>query len=302
MPSTPIAPDRIAQNQIARDQIARDQIAYDRFGHGASVVLLHPTGLGPAVLVPFAERLAATHDVVVPHRRGYGRSAALDPARTLDDHVDDLAALLDDLAGAGPPAPVTLVGISAGATICLAYAARARTPAVRFLAHEPLFGPLSPSLHARVTGRIDRLIARADQPLELSLFISELIGLPTWNALPAAWRTGVEQNRAAALAEVGFYAAFALGDGELIQIGRRGFTTTVGARSSEARHEAADILRAHGIGVVQLPDCAHLAPFDAPSAFADAVDLVQGQELPAPTDDGSGAAQGVTSLDVGAPR
>lgn len=254
-------------------------IAYDRIGHGPTVVLLHPTGLGPAVLLPFAERLALDHDVVVPHRRGYGRSAALDAPTSLDDHLDDLDGLLGLVRGTGVTTPVTLVGISAGATISLAFAARHPHADVRILAHEPLFGPLAELLDARVTGRIDRLLARSTQPLELSLFISELIGLSTWNALPAAWRDGVERNREAALAEVGLYAGFALGDAELSQIGRTVLTTSVGARSGAARHEAADVLRDHGIGTIRLPDCGHLAPIDAPESFADAVDLVQAQGL-----------------------
>ncbi len=252
-------------------------LAHDRLGHGPTVVLLHPTGLGPAVLLPFAERLAVTgHDVVVPHRRGYGRSASLDAATTLDDHVDDLTRLLDDLVAGGADQPITLVGVSAGATIALALSTRRPHVDLRVLAHEPLIGPLAPLLHARVSGRIDRLLARQDRPLELSLFISELIGRLTWNALPAAWRDGVERNRLAALAEVGFYGSFELSEQELRDLGRTGVTTSVGERSSEARHEAADVLRAHGLGVLVLPGCGHLAPFEAPSAFANAVDLVRG--------------------------
>ena len=270
-------------------------IAYDRFGHGPTVVLLHPTGLGPAVLAPFAERLAPDHDVVIPHRRGYGRSAALDAPVSLDDHLDDLTMVLELVQPVDDSEPVTLVGISAGATIALAYAAHHPTTDLRILAHEPLFGPLAPLLHGRVTGRIDRLLARADQPLELSLFISELVGLPTWNALPAAWREGVEANRGAALAEVGFYAAFALGDSDLTEIGRQGLTTSVGARSNEGRQEAAEVLREHGIGTIVLPDCGHLAPVDAPATFADAVRLVHGQTR-------SPQPPAVASLDAGAPR
>jgi pimeloyl-ACP methyl ester carboxylesterase len=274
----------------------RSPLAYDRLGHGPTVVLLHPTGLGPAVLLPFAERLGATdHDVVVPHRRRYGRSASLEAAATLDDHVDDLALLLDDLAAGDNDRPITLVGVSAGATIALAFATRHPEVDVRILAHEPLIGPLAPLLHARVSGRIDRLRAREDRPLELSLFISELIGRPTWNALPAAWRDGVERNHDAALAEVGFYASFELGEQDLRDLGRAGVTTSVGARSGEARHEAADVLRAHGLGVLVLPDCGHLAPFEAPTAFAGAVDLVPGQGVVV-------ATAAATAPDDGGPR
>jgi len=62
------------------------------------------------------EALASSHRVIAPDLRGFGRSANLPPARSVDEHADDLAALLDRL-GVDRAA---VVGLSMGGYIAFA--------------------------------------------------------------------------------------------------------------------------------------------------------------------------------------
>jgi pimeloyl-ACP methyl ester carboxylesterase len=238
-------------------------ISHQQFGAGPPVVLLHPSAFGPELVRPFAERLAAAHRVIVPHRRGYDLSAGLRPATSLDEHHDDLADLLDLLELDRP----MIIGVSAGATLALGFASRERDRDTVTIAHEPLLGPLAPTLHARVTARIARLLARADQPHETSLFMSELVGITTWNHLSAARRNDVETNGAIAQHEASLFAEFALSAGELDDLGERAVYTTVGSRSGEMRQEAATVLAGHGIERFVIDGASHLPFVETPDAY-----------------------------------
>ncbi|MFJ3776107.1 alpha/beta fold hydrolase [Streptomyces sp. NPDC090075] len=79
---------------------------------------------------------AAGLDVVMYDLRGHGRSGRPPTGYTLDDAVDDLAALLDRLAVTGP---VHLVGNSYGGTVAFGYAARhpERAASVSLIESEP---------------------------------------------------------------------------------------------------------------------------------------------------------------------
>jgi len=243
-------------------------ISHEQFGAGPPVVLLHPSAFGPELVRPFAERLAADHCVIVPHRRGYNLSAGAAPATSLDDHHDDLAELLDALAIEQP----LIIGISAGATLALGFACRERDRPVVTIAHEPLVGPLAPTLHARVTSRIARLLARSDQPHETSLFMSELVGIATWNHLSPSSRNDVETNGAVAQHEASLFAGFALSATELDDLGDRAVYTTVGSRSGEMRQEAATVLAGHGIERFVVDGASHLPFVETPDVYARLVD------------------------------
>ncbi len=253
-------------------------IAHERLGAGPPLLLLHPSAFGPDLLRPFAERLAADYSVVLPHRPGYGDSMDLPWPTSLDQHHDDLAAMIDHLHLDHP----TIVGLSAGATLALGFARRFPGRAGVVVAHEPLVGPLAPTLHARVTGRIARLLARQDTPHETSLFMSELVGINTWNHLPPACRDAVERNSAVACHEASLFASFALDGDELDELGRSDVVTTVGTRSGEMRQEAAAVLAAHGIERHQIADAGHLPVVDAPIEYARLIRRVTEDRLATP--------------------
>jgi pimeloyl-ACP methyl ester carboxylesterase len=242
-------------------------IAYEQLGAGPPVVLLHPSGFGPALMRPFADDLATDHRVIIPHRRGYGMSAEAPLAPTLDRHHQDLADLIDVLRLERP----TIVGTSAGATLALGFARHEPDRDVFVVAHEPLVGPLAPSLHSRVTVRIERLLAQGDEPHETSLFMSELVGVGTWNHLRPAWREAVETNRSVARQEASMFATFALDADELDALGARSVVTTVGSRSGPFRQEAATVLDAHGITSHDVAEAGHLPIVERTHPYAQLV-------------------------------
>jgi pimeloyl-ACP methyl ester carboxylesterase len=253
-------------------------IAHEEFGSGPPVVLLHPAGFGPALMVPFARLLAGEHRVVIPHRRGYGASADLALPPSLDTHHDDLSRLIDLL---GIERPV-VVGISGGATLALGLALRAgpRSTAIgAAMAHEPLVGPLASALHAAVTGRIAHMLAHQDQPEEVSSFMHALVGDRTWDRLPSAWRDSVRAHHRATCHEAELFARFSLDSLELDPGSGRGrgaspdlaLVTTVGSFSPAIRHDAARVLEAHGIESRTITGATHLPVFETPAAYAELV-------------------------------
>jgi pimeloyl-ACP methyl ester carboxylesterase len=243
-------------------------IAYDDLGNGAPVVLLHPSGLGPEVLGPFATALATHRRVVVPHRRGFGASAHHDLPESLDDHHDDLAALMDHLG----LDDALVAGVSAGATLALGFALRHPGLAGAVVAHEPLVGPAGGALHARIVGRIARLRQRADRPHETSLFMSELVGVGTWNALRQDWRVNVERFGAATRHEADLFADFALDDDDLSALADADVLVTTGERSPALRHDLAAAVAARGVATRTVPGAGHLPMVDAPVEFAAVLD------------------------------
>src|SRR6266540_2264250 len=108
---------------------ARPAIDFIEEGSGEPIVLLHAFPLDGNMWAEQKRELARSARVLVPDLRGFGRSAAVPPALTVDDHADDVAELLDRLA----IKRVTLAGLSMGGYIALAWRAwrsptRARLP------------------------------------------------------------------------------------------------------------------------------------------------------------------------------
>jgi pimeloyl-ACP methyl ester carboxylesterase len=244
-------------------------LAVHRSGTGPPVVLLHPAGFGAAICLPLAARLAGDVEVILPDRRGYGARASAPPPDSLDDASDDLARLLDDL----HLDQVTVVGVSAGATLTLAFALRHPDRVVSGLSHEPLLGPLAPELDAIVGARIATLLAEPDDDVAqtVPVFMSELVGITTWNHLRPETRDDVRRNAVATRHEVGLFPSFAVDHADIGRLATRGVISSVGALSGPARHEVAAVLSGAGMRVKVIPDAGHLAFVDALDAFADLV-------------------------------
>ncbi|MEU7739242.1 alpha/beta hydrolase [Nonomuraea sp. NPDC049158] len=106
------------------------------------VLLISQSGEGDAGRsVDLVDRLVSDHTVITYDRRGLSRSTLDDPARgaTVEEHADDVLRLLDHLTGE----PVTMLGMSFGATIGLHLVASGRLS--RLIAHEPVAPWLLPS-------------------------------------------------------------------------------------------------------------------------------------------------------------
>jgi pimeloyl-ACP methyl ester carboxylesterase len=96
-------------------------VHYRRLGSGPPLVMLHPSPLSSAVVMPVAQALAAGFTVYALDTPGYGLSDRLPhEPRTLADYLDPLAATLDAL-GLGR---VTLYGAATGAQIAVEFAHR----------------------------------------------------------------------------------------------------------------------------------------------------------------------------------
>src|SRR5438034_21907 len=98
----------------------REYIAFDDTGSGEPLVLLHAFPLDGRMWLAQKDDFSGTVRVIVPDLRGFGRSAELTPARSIDDYADDVAALLDRL----KLERATIVGLSMGGYIALSLARR----------------------------------------------------------------------------------------------------------------------------------------------------------------------------------
>lgn len=91
-------------------------LAFTERGQGPACLLVHAFPFDSRMWESQIEALAPSHRVIAPDLRGFGRSANLPPARSVDEHADDLAALLDRLR----VDRAAVVGLSMGGYIAFA--------------------------------------------------------------------------------------------------------------------------------------------------------------------------------------
>jgi len=91
-------------------------LAFTERGQGPACLLVHAFPFDARMWEPQIEAIAPTHRVIAPDLRGFGRSANLPPARTVDEHADDLVELLDRLGIEN----AAVVGLSMGGYIAFA--------------------------------------------------------------------------------------------------------------------------------------------------------------------------------------
>ncbi|MEF2977327.1 alpha/beta fold hydrolase [Subtercola sp. YIM 133946] len=91
-----------------------------RQGAGPGFVMLHPGGTDSRALGAIAAQFAGDHTVLLPDRRGHGRTPDDAGEMTFEGMADDTVALLENLGGP----PVVLLGYSDGAVVALLVALR----------------------------------------------------------------------------------------------------------------------------------------------------------------------------------
>ncbi len=238
----------------------RAVLAQDRTGQGPPVVLVHGVGIGPWSYAGLARRLAVDHEVVVVHRRGYGRSAGLALPASLGGQVDDLADL-----GVGPAA---FVGVSGGATLVLALAMSHPELVTAAVVHEPVVGALAPELHAQLSAAAARLAASEGEAGVLE-FVRALIGPSMWQQLHPSQVAAAASCPAVVRAEVPQFLRFEPDPVQLRALGGVALVSSVGEASPASRHAAAAAVAAHtGRAPSVLPGAGHLAQLECPSALA----------------------------------
>lgn len=89
-------------------------------GPGPLLVFSHALGLDHRMWTPVVEMLAAQHAMLLYDHRGHGRSGAGGDAWTLDDLVEDAAALIRSQTDA----PVVFIGLSMGGMVAQGLAVR----------------------------------------------------------------------------------------------------------------------------------------------------------------------------------
>jgi pimeloyl-ACP methyl ester carboxylesterase len=98
--------------------MSRADLTFDDTGSGEPLVLLHAFPLDGRMWLAQKDELAGSARIIVPDLRGFGRSAELASARSIDEYADDVAALLDRLR----IERATIVGLSMGGYVALALA------------------------------------------------------------------------------------------------------------------------------------------------------------------------------------
>lgn len=222
-----------------------------------SYLLVHGVGMWPGLFC--STRLLLNRPSNVWLRPGYGPRRG--PAVPLDQQVDHLAA---EVTRRGP---TIVVGVSGGATLALALTLRDVPNLAGVLTHEPLVGPLVPSLAATVASAGEQL---AVGKLTTGSFLRRLYG-PSWERLPSKARHWVADHADTVRHEVAEFSAFqptraALSSATVPHL------TTVGALSGPERHEVADVLERTGAVRKRIEQAGHLVVVDRPDEFAQRID------------------------------
>jgi pimeloyl-ACP methyl ester carboxylesterase len=154
-------------------------IAYRRQGAGPGTVLVHGGFIDSRSWTGLMEVLARTRTVVAADRRGHGDSDPYSSSYRLSDDVEDLVAIVTDLAA--EVGEVELVAVSAGCHVALA-AAVAGAPAARVVLWEPPDFQATP-VSAELYDRLDRA-ASGDRKLLVRLLLNEVVGVNTGSRVP----------------------------------------------------------------------------------------------------------------------
>ena len=162
-----------------------------RAGRGPTVVLVHGSATDHATwTIQIASALTEQVRLVAYDRRGVGRAPASDGrAPTVEDHADDLAALVAEEAAAEGGA-ATVVGSSFGAVVvldaCRRWPARIRSAVLI----EPPLGASdeAPAVPVGFLPALDRLAAEQGPQAAAERFLRTVLGEAAFERLPRAFQ------------------------------------------------------------------------------------------------------------------
>jgi pimeloyl-ACP methyl ester carboxylesterase len=170
-------------------------------GDGPLVILVHGAMDRASSMLRVRRALEGECRVVRYDRRGYARSLELGPATSLDQQVDDLAAVVGSHRAA-------LVGHSLGGVICLALAERSPAQVAAVVAYEvPMMwerwwpaGTAGATALAAAGGRRDG--SHSDPGDAAEAFMRRMLGDARWSRLPAPVRAERRAEGPTLLAEL----------------------------------------------------------------------------------------------------
>lgn len=236
-----------------------------------TTIYVHGIGMWPGLFQPVVERVDGQAHIWV--RPGYSGTTepgeSPQPLLSPPEFSHQVEALIGEINRTGP---ALVVGVSDGATLALAAALQAPPGLVGVVTHEPLIGPLEQVSHRQVASAGLRL-QREPGPEAAVDFLRQRYGGRSWYLLSASARRWSAIQHRAICAEVAQFASFAPSKEELATLAVPNITT-IGSRSGTERQRAAGVLVRHTrprTTLVTIEGCGHLAPVDAPAAFAAAV-------------------------------
>jgi pimeloyl-ACP methyl ester carboxylesterase len=148
-------------------------IAYERQGSGQPLVVVHGALRGRVSMVPLAEHLAPSFDVVTYDRRGRGESGD-SPPYEVNREVEDLAAILELFTQ-----PVDVFAHSSGGVLAID-GVLDDLPIQRLAVYEPPYfdvdDPTRPSVD--FPDRLAQLLSQSDRDGALRLFLREGPAIP----------------------------------------------------------------------------------------------------------------------------
>lgn len=251
-------------------------LGYHVRGDGPCVVFVHGTGTHRLTFGPVLDALPAGHALVTYDRRGFGESRGM-LARSMDQHAEDLAALVEHLSRGA----ATVVAQSGGAVVALQLAAShpelvrqliLAEPVVQ-LARFPSFGVLgamSALQMRRVAGR------KEDAAGGFYRWASgRSDGTTSWDTVPEEWKDRALEHADAVFREIR-QMMIPIPSSRTIRSVACPTTVVIGDVGQAVFHRTtrrvARLLPRSQ--TVQVPDSGHLIAVDQPVAFAATVAAV----------------------------
>ncbi len=149
-------------------------VAVDSIGQGAPLILIGGAFNDRSTVAALGALLASNHTVVTYDRRGRGASDDQSTGYSVQNEIDDLAAVIEHADG-----KVDLFGHSSGGILVLE-AVMGGLPVERVAVYEPSYvaDRNQPRPPADVLDRLEALVAVGDRDGATELFLGEIAGVP----------------------------------------------------------------------------------------------------------------------------
>lgn len=261
------------------------ELAYHDEGAGQPLLLVHAFPLSSVMWTRQIAGFAPHWRVIAPDLRGFGESAGAGPGASLDQHADDLAALLEHLG----IAQATVAGLSMGGYITFALWRRHRARIARLILADTRAGADTDE-GRQGRQKNARLVEEQGSGALAEQMLPKLLAANAPTPLRDEVRQLIEANQPAGLAAA--LHAMAARPDSTPQLAEIDVPTLVIVGSEDALTPPAESQALHagiaGSRLVEIPGAGHLSSLENPEAFNAAVDdfLNPFRAFAAPADEG----------------